>query len=210
MNRKIAITLPVSWQELTDRQLYYLYDLFLDNLSADQIKTYCFFLWGKIRIECRYDEHDYIVRHDKETFKVSRELIASAIHELDWIVEIPEYPVRIPRRFSRSRIRKIHLLRQPVSGLSFYAEARTSQRDGRYLVQCAGHKDERRRETFYLLLVRLAQRAVLADFPELSPTGGFDDVGEPARTGSASRPTIARSDERSDTSPYQRRYHQRA
>ena len=90
MNRKIAITLPVSWQELTDRQLYYLYDLFLDNLSADQIKTYCFFLWGKIRIECRYDEHDYIVRHDKETFKVSRELIASAIHELDWIVEIPE------------------------------------------------------------------------------------------------------------------------
>lgn len=35
MNRKIAITLPVSWQELTDRQLYYLYDLFLDNLSAD-------------------------------------------------------------------------------------------------------------------------------------------------------------------------------
>ena len=73
MNRKIAITLPVSWQELTDRQLYYLYDLFLDNLSADQIKTYCFFLWGKIRIECRYDEHDYIVRHDKETFKVSRE-----------------------------------------------------------------------------------------------------------------------------------------
>ena len=97
MNRKIAITLPVSWQELTDRQLYYLYDLFLDNLSADQIKTYCFFLWGKIRIECRYDEHDYIVRHDKETFKVSRELIASAIHELDWIVEIPEYPVRISR-----------------------------------------------------------------------------------------------------------------
>lgn len=80
----------------------------------------------------------------------------------------------------KERIRKIHLLRQPVSGLSFYAEARTSQRDGRYLVQCAGHKDERRRETFYLLLVRLAQRAVLADFPELSPTGGFDDVGEPA------------------------------
>ena len=79
MNRKIAITLPVSWQELTDRQLYYLYDLFLDNLSADQIKTYCFFLWGKIRIECRYDEHDYIVRHDKETFKVRRELIASAL-----------------------------------------------------------------------------------------------------------------------------------
>ena len=113
MNRKIAITLPVSWQELTDRQLYYLYDLFLDNLSADQIKTYCFFLWGKIRIECRYDEHDYIVRHDKETFKVSRELIASAIHELDWIVEIPEYPVRI------SRIRKHAALPADFQGVEF-------------------------------------------------------------------------------------------
>ena len=104
MNRKIAITLPVSWQELTDRQLYYLYDLFLDNLSADQIKTYCFFLWGKIRIECRYD---------KETFKVSRELIASAIHELDWIVEIPEYPVRI------SRIRKHAALPADFQGVEF-------------------------------------------------------------------------------------------
>ena len=113
MNRKIAITLPVSWHELTDRQLYYLYDLFLDNLSADQIKTYCFFLWGKIRIECRYDEHDYIVRHDKETFKVSRELIASAIHELDWIVEIPEYPVRI------SRIRKHAALPADFQGVEF-------------------------------------------------------------------------------------------
>ena len=113
MNRKIAITLPVSWQEVTDRQLYYLYDLFLDNLSADQIKTYCFFLWGKIRIECRYDEHDYIVRHDKETFKVSRELIASAIHELDWIVEIPEYPVRI------SRIRKHAALPADFQGVEF-------------------------------------------------------------------------------------------
>ena len=113
MNRKIAITLPVSWQELTDRQLYYLYDLFLDNLSADQIKTYCFFLWGKIRIECRYDEHDSIVRHDKETFKVSRELIASAIHELDWIVEIPEYPVRI------SRIRKHAALPADFQGVEF-------------------------------------------------------------------------------------------
>ena len=189
MNRKIAITLPVSWQELTDRQLYYLYDLFLDNLSADQIKTYCFFLWGKIRIECRYDEHDYIVRHDKETFKVSRELIASAIHELDWIVEIPEYPVRI------SRIRKHAALPADFQGVEFekyiycdnlYQGYLSTQKqellngDGRYLVQCAGHKDERRRETFYLLLVRLAQRAVLADFPELSPTGGFDDVGEPA------------------------------
>ena len=42
---KIAITLPISWVELTDRQLYYLFNLFQDNLSADQIKTYCFFLW---------------------------------------------------------------------------------------------------------------------------------------------------------------------
>ena len=113
MNKKIAITLPMSWLELTDRQLYYLYNLFQDNLSADQIKTYCFFLWGKIRIECRYDEHDYIVRHGRDTFKVSRELIASAIHELDWIAEIPEYPVRI------SRIKKHATLPADFQGVEF-------------------------------------------------------------------------------------------
>ena len=94
---KIAITLPISWVELTDRQLYYLFNLFQDNLSADQIKTYCFFLWGKIRVVCRYGEHDFVVKHNSDTFRVSRELIASAIHELDWIDSMPEYPVRISR-----------------------------------------------------------------------------------------------------------------
>lgn len=96
MNR-IAITLPISWIELTDGQLYYLFNLFQDNLSADQIKTYCFFLWGKIRVVCRYGEHDFVVKHNSDTFRVSRELIASAIHELDWIDSMPEYPVRISR-----------------------------------------------------------------------------------------------------------------
>lgn len=94
MVHKIFINVPRSWQELTDAQLYYIYNLFADNLSSGQIKTYCLLKWGKIKVVCRYGE-GYILQHGKEKFEVSAELLADAIHALDWIDELPSTPVRI-------------------------------------------------------------------------------------------------------------------
>ena len=94
MAKNISIVLPKSWQELTDRQLYYIYNLFADNLSSEQIKTYCLMKWGKLQVVCRYG-NGYLLKRDKVKFVVTAELLADAIHALDWIDELPPYPVRI-------------------------------------------------------------------------------------------------------------------
>lgn len=92
--KKISINLPRSWEELTDKQLYYVYNLFSDNLSLIQIKTLCFMRWGNIRVDSRVG-NDYILRRGKDKFSVSANLIADAIHSLDWINDFPATPVRI-------------------------------------------------------------------------------------------------------------------
>ena len=111
----VAIYLPHNWAELTDRQLYYLYNLYSDNLSIVQIRTYCFFAWAKMQVLSQCGEHEYMVKHRGETFKMSSEMIADAVHALDWIDGYPRYPVRIshigrhkalPRDFEGVPLRK--------------------------------------------------------------------------------------------------------
>lgn len=92
--KTIMINLPRSWEELTEKQLYYVYNLITDNLSLPQIQTLCFLRWGSLRVEARA-ENTYLLRRGKEFFSVSADLIADAIHALDWIGETSKTPVRI-------------------------------------------------------------------------------------------------------------------
>ncbi len=90
----ISITVPRSWHELTDARLYYLYNLFADNISSAQIKTLCLMKWGGIKVVSRHDA-GWLLKQGDEKFVVSAELLADAIHALDWIDAIPATPVRI-------------------------------------------------------------------------------------------------------------------
>lgn len=94
MAQEISIVLPKFWQELTDSQLYYIYNLFADNLSSAQIKTFCLMKWGKLKVICRYGS-GYMLQQGKKKIVVTAELLADAIHALDWIDELPSSPVRI-------------------------------------------------------------------------------------------------------------------
>ena len=93
---KLRITLPTAWSELQDQQLYYVYNLIADNLASEQIKTYCLFRFGQIRMLCRYAD-GYLVKKGKEEFLVNAEIIAGAIQSLNWLDDVPDKPVRISK-----------------------------------------------------------------------------------------------------------------
>ena len=95
-NAKVYITVPSSWQELTDGQLYYVFNLFADSLSLAQIKTYCFFTFSKVKVKCRYGD-GYLAKLHKQDFYLSPEVVASALHALDYLDSVPELPVRISK-----------------------------------------------------------------------------------------------------------------
>lgn len=93
---KIYLTVPTSWGELDDSQLYYIFGLFADNLSVAQIKSYCFFQFSGTKIVCRYGD-GYLARHGKLEFVLSFEVVASAMRALDWIESLPDVPARISK-----------------------------------------------------------------------------------------------------------------
>lgn len=95
-NLYIDVTLPSSWQELSDSQLYYVYHLFSGSFDSAQIKTFCLFLWGKLKIVCRYGP-DYIVKCRGQELRVSAGIVLNALHTLDFLDEVPASPVRISR-----------------------------------------------------------------------------------------------------------------
>ena len=95
-NAKVYLTVPQSWQELTDAQLYYVYNLFADSLSLPQIKSYCFFAFSRVKIRCRYGD-GYLARFGKQEFFLSPDVVASALHALDYLDTVPATPVRISR-----------------------------------------------------------------------------------------------------------------
>jgi len=93
---KLKITLPTDWTELEDQQLYYVYNLIADNLSAPQIKTYCLFRFGKLSMVCRYGD-GFLVKHERQEYLVTAETIAGAIRSLDFLDDVPARPVRISK-----------------------------------------------------------------------------------------------------------------
>ena len=90
----INITLPTSWAELTNEQLYYVFDLIGDSLSGPQIRTYCFFRWGGLGVVCRYGD-GYIIKKNRLECFVTGEIIAGAMQSLMYLEQLPEVPVRI-------------------------------------------------------------------------------------------------------------------
>ena len=93
---KLSITMPKDWSELDDQQLYYVYSLIAANMSSEQIKTYCLFRFGKIKMLSKYGD-GYLVKHEKQEYLVNAEVITQAIQLLNYLDDVPEHPVRISK-----------------------------------------------------------------------------------------------------------------
>lgn len=110
--RIVNINLPRSWAELNDQKLYYLYNLLAENLSGAQIKTFCLFLWGRLKVVCRYGD-GYLIRRDRVEFYVTAETLTDAVKSLDFIDDVSDVPVRI------SQIKGHKAVDAALSGVAF-------------------------------------------------------------------------------------------
>ena len=54
--KNINITLPTRWEELTEKQLRYVFLLIAQGYSIDEVKAFCLFRWNKITILHRIDD----------------------------------------------------------------------------------------------------------------------------------------------------------
>lgn len=92
----LRLTLPKDWSELDDQQLYYVFGLIGDNMGSAQMKTYCLFRFGQIKMLCRFGD-GFLVRKAKEEYLVNATAITEAIQTLNWLDDVPSKPVRISK-----------------------------------------------------------------------------------------------------------------
>ncbi len=108
------ITLPTSWQQLTDDQIKLVFELLAMDLSSSEIKTLLLLHWGKIKIIGQTNkEGDFWCKINKKLAILKTKQVVAAIQPLGWLDSIPTSPVRL------SRIKKNKALPADFNGVPF-------------------------------------------------------------------------------------------
>lgn len=110
---KIDFIVPQGWHELTDAQLRYLYNLIALELSSEEIAVTCLLQWSGTRVIGRQPDGAYLLQQKKQLFEVKPLAIAELIKEIDWLGQLPTYPVRL------SAIRKATAVAADFQGVPF-------------------------------------------------------------------------------------------
>ena len=103
-SKTLDLKLPTVWEELSQKQLRYLFSLIAQGYSIDEVKAFCLFRWNKITILHRYSDKGYMCKKRKQRFVVTAAQVTAAVAALDWIKTLPATPVRIARIGSRQAV----------------------------------------------------------------------------------------------------------
>ena len=96
MRQIIDIKVPSCWQQLSDKQLRYVFKLLQGNFSLPQVKALCLFKWAKMKI-LRREGSIFIVKYNKHKFPVSALQITEVTSAMKWLGDFPVHPVRLSR-----------------------------------------------------------------------------------------------------------------
>lgn len=99
MEEKIVVdvSLPTSWQELDQKQLLFVYSVIAADFSADELRTLCFIKWSGMKVLEKTDRHSFVVKHKEYVFELEPVDVAMALSALDWILDVPDMPVRLEK-----------------------------------------------------------------------------------------------------------------
>ena len=121
MRQIININVPTCWQQLSDKQLRFVFKLLMGNLlsanslrhvfdkyicrkssdltvnfSLPQVKALCLLKWTKMKI-LRREGSIFIMKYNKQTFPVTALQITEVTQSMEWLGDFPVYPVRLSR-----------------------------------------------------------------------------------------------------------------
>lgn len=100
----LNLTLPKCWQELSDEQLRFVFTVIAGDYSLAQLKAVCLIEWAGIDI-VRKEGQVFIIKYQKQLYPVSALQITEASASLNFLGDIPKYPIRISRIDGHTAIR---------------------------------------------------------------------------------------------------------
>ena len=81
------ISLPTSWDELSNKQLLMVYGLFARDLSAAEVKTLCLMKWNGLKVLATLPRHRFLIKREKEQVVLSTRQIQQATSVLDFLAD---------------------------------------------------------------------------------------------------------------------------
>ena len=122
MKAVFNISLPTSWDELTDKQLFMVYGLFARDLSSAEVKTLCLMKWNHLKLLATLpDKRSIMKKEGEQEVVLSVRQIQQATTVLDFLDSFPPMPVRIaqigkhhalPADFEKARQRCMDMMRE--------------------------------------------------------------------------------------------------
>ena len=94
----INLVVPRGWNELTDKQLEYVYKLFASEFDVTDMRLLCLLKWSKTKVIGKQKNGNHLLINGKNIFEISAlQLTELLLQEMDWLGNIPSYPVRITK-----------------------------------------------------------------------------------------------------------------
>ena len=126
------LSLPKSWADLSDPQLFFFYRQLATDKTMAEIQALCLCQWANVLVRCRLYGSVYLVQHGKQQATLTLHQFVCAITALDFLKSFSPYPIRI-RTFGKARaiaadfqgvpfVLDVHICRQLLSGLSPHQE----------------------------------------------------------------------------------------
>lgn len=101
----LNLQVPQSWSELTQEQLHYAcFLLSSGHYDEAQVKALTIIRWSRIRPE-RYDETGLVGTLDERAINLLPEQLAALLPAMDWLMQIPDRPVRLEQVQGHTAIR---------------------------------------------------------------------------------------------------------
>ena len=94
MRQIIDIKVPTCWQQLSDKQLRFVFKLLNGNYSLPQVKALCLLKWAKMKI-LRREGSIFIIKYQKQRFPISALQLTEVTSAMNWLGDFPVYPVRL-------------------------------------------------------------------------------------------------------------------
>ena len=94
MRQIIDIKVPTCWQQLSDKQLRFVFKLLNGNFSLPQVKALCLLKWAKMKI-LRREGSIFIMKYNKQTFPVTALQITEVTQSMEWLGDFPGNPDRL-------------------------------------------------------------------------------------------------------------------
>ena len=93
----LNLIVPERWEDLSDKQLRYVYQLIADEFNSDELKTLCLLKWSNLKVAGRQDNGSYLLKKGKLLFELTPITLAELLPHLDWLASLPTAPVRISK-----------------------------------------------------------------------------------------------------------------